>query len=207
MEFAMEHPFIPRHPRMRDLFAANEADDQDRRRRGRGPHGHGAGRGPMGMGMGMGPGFGPRPGRKRRGDVRLAALLLIAEAPLNGYQIIQEIENRSGGEWKPSPGAIYPALAQLEDEGLIREAKAAAGKSYEITEAGAKEAQAAAENPAPWEQAGGEGEPAHALMHSMRQAAQAVSAVVSSGNPELIAKATAELNELKRKMYQLLAEG
>src|SRR5439155_263501 len=68
------------------------------------------------------PGSGPfGPGRKaRRGDIRTAALLLLAEEPRNGYQIMQEVEERSEGVWRPSPGSVYPALAQLEDEGLIR---------------------------------------------------------------------------------------
>ena len=58
--------------------------------------------------------------RAKRGDVRAAALALLAEGPMNGYQIIQEISERSGGVWRPSPGSVYPALQQLEDEGLIR---------------------------------------------------------------------------------------
>ena len=60
-------------------------------------------------------------GRKaRRGDIRTAALLLLSEEPRNGYQIMQEVQERSGGVWRASPGSVYPALAQLEDEGLIR---------------------------------------------------------------------------------------
>ena len=80
-----------------------------------------AGGGFGGFGFG-GPGGGPRGrGRKaRRGDIRTAALLLLAEEPRNGYQIMQEVEERSDGVWRPSPGSVYPALAQLEDEGLIR---------------------------------------------------------------------------------------
>src|SRR5262249_30331614 len=88
--------------------------------RGRGRHGPWSWRG-----EGFGPFFGgpggfPRAPRARRGDVRTAALLLLAEGPLNGYQIMQEIEKRSDGVWRPSPGSVYPALAQLEDEGLVR---------------------------------------------------------------------------------------
>jgi Transcriptional regulator PadR-like family len=59
-----------------------------------------------------GPGGFPRGSRARRGDVRAAALFLLAEGPLNGYQIMQEIEKRSDGVWRPSPGSVYPALAQ-----------------------------------------------------------------------------------------------
>ncbi|MFT3887811.1 MAG: PadR family transcriptional regulator [Arachnia sp.] len=211
MEHAMHHPFTV--PGMRDIARQmfTEADGGEPRGRRGGPRGH-RGHGGRGFGPGFGgpmPGFGgpfgPRGGRRRRGDVRLAALLLIAEAPRNGYQIIQELESRTDGRWKPSPGAIYPALNQLEDEGLIRAVDADAGKIFEITDAGRAEAEAAAQQPAPWEHQGDE-DPAHALAHSMRQMAQAVGAIVQSGDAELIAKATAELDELKRKLYQLLAE-
>src|SRR4051812_40453247 len=76
-----------------------------------------------------GPGFGlegflggprRRGPRARRGDVRAAVLLLLAEEPRNGYAIMQEIERRTEGVWRPSPGAVYPALSLLEDEGLVR---------------------------------------------------------------------------------------
>ena len=57
--------------------------------------------------------------RMGRGDVRTAVLSLLAERPMHGYQIIQQIEERSGGSWKPSPGSVYPTLQMLADEGLI----------------------------------------------------------------------------------------
>ena len=142
--------------------------------------------------------------RMGRGDVRVAILALLAEQPMHGYQIIQELAARTDGHWKPSPGAIYPALNQLEDEGLIRPLDG--GKVFEVTDAGRAEAEAAAAQPAPWEHAGGEQDPARALAHSMRQAAQAVGAIAQSGDADLISKATAQLDELKRKLYQLLAE-
>ena len=67
-----------------------------------------------------GPRFAGRGPRVRRGDVRAAALSLLAEGPRNGYQIIQEISERTDGVRRPSPGSVYPALQQLEDEGLIQ---------------------------------------------------------------------------------------
>ena len=76
-------------------------------------------------GMGFGPGFGGpdrRRGRRRGGrggDVRAAVLLLLADGPRHGYQLIQDIAERSSGVWTPSPGSVYPVLQQLEDEGLI----------------------------------------------------------------------------------------
>src|SRR6266540_3003633 len=78
----------------------------------------------------------PRGPRARRGDVRAAALLLLAEEPRNGYQIMQEIEQRSGGVWRPSPGSVYPALAQLEDEGLVRLEERDGRRTYVLTDGG-----------------------------------------------------------------------
>ena len=57
--------------------------------------------------------------RVRRGDVRVAILAVLADGPLNGYQVIQEIADRTAGAWRPSPGSVYPTISQLEDEGLI----------------------------------------------------------------------------------------
>jgi DNA-binding PadR family transcriptional regulator len=57
--------------------------------------------------------------RARRGDVRVAILAVLADGPLNGYQVIQEIGERTGGAWRPSPGSVYPTISQLEDEGLV----------------------------------------------------------------------------------------
>src|ERR687893_3158314 len=83
------------------------------------------------------PGFGPPRGpRARRGDVRAAVLVLLAEEPRNGYQLMQEIEQRSDGVWRPSPGSVYPALQQLEDEGLVRIAEREGRKAYELTDEG-----------------------------------------------------------------------
>ena len=76
------------------------------------------------------PPFGPRGRRAARGDVRAAVLLLLAEEPRNGYALMQEIEERSEGVWRPSPGSIYPALAQLEDEGLVEATKEGSGRVF-----------------------------------------------------------------------------
>src|SRR6476620_5035762 len=107
-------------------------------------------------GHGFGYPGGPRGrGRKaRRGDIRMAALLLLAEEPRNGYQIMQEVEERSGGVWRPSPGSVYPALQQLEDEGLIRTEEHDGRKLYALTDAGSElvDERAKESRPAPWEQ-------------------------------------------------------
>src|ERR1700684_3314362 len=115
--------------------------------------------GPFG---GFGPGFGPggprgRGRKARRGDIRTAALLLLSEEPRNGYQIMQEVEERSDGVWRPSPGSVYPALQQLEDEGLIRSQDADGRKLFELTDDGRAHVQErGSDKPAPWEQMSGE---------------------------------------------------
>jgi DNA-binding PadR family transcriptional regulator len=76
---------------------------------GRGGRGGPGGRGPGGRGR----------GRAQRGDIRTAILLLLTDQPMHGYQIMQAMSDRTGGAWQPSPGAIYPTIAQLEDEGLV----------------------------------------------------------------------------------------
>src|SRR5712691_13158505 len=118
-------------------------EDEGRRRHGGGRRrGHGYGGFPGGPPGFRGPGpwaGGPRMRglRARRGDVRAAALALLAGQPMNGYQIIQEIGERSGGLWRPSPGSVYPALQQLEDEGLIvAQADENGRRSFQLTAEG-----------------------------------------------------------------------
>ena len=89
--------------------------------------------------------------RMGRGDVRSAVLALLAEEPMHGYQIIHEIEERSGGMWKPSPGSVYPTLQMLADEGLITADAQGDKKVYSLTDAGRAEAEASADESAPWE--------------------------------------------------------
>jgi DNA-binding PadR family transcriptional regulator len=164
-----------------------------------GPFGPGRG-GPFGRGRGR---------RARRGDVRLAALLLLAEEPRNGYAIMQELEQRSGGLWRPSPGSVYPALSQLEDEGLIRSLDADGGKVFELTEAGqAHVAERPADAPAPWDTVGqGIGDEVRALTGQLRQLAVAITQVAHSGSTEQARKATEVLDQARRSIYRILADG
>lgn len=114
-------------------------------RRGFTPGGPGGFGGFGGPGFGPG-GFGPRgfgrgggfggPQRKRRGDVRVALLSLLADGASNGYGLIKQIGDRSGGNWNPSPGSVYPTLQQLVDEGLIEAVGEGRGTEFQLTEAG-----------------------------------------------------------------------
>ncbi|HEY2751795.1 PadR family transcriptional regulator [Phenylobacterium sp.] len=94
--------------------------------------------GRMGAHMGHGRQRGGRIGRfLEHGDLRFVVLALIAEQPRHGYELIKELEDRTGGAYRPSPGVIYPTLALLEDEGFIRPAAGEGGrKLYEATETG-----------------------------------------------------------------------
>ncbi|HEX6460595.1 MAG TPA: PadR family transcriptional regulator [Thermoleophilaceae bacterium] len=177
---------------------------------GRGRHRHGGGF-PFFMGFG-GPPFGPGgPGgpKARRGDVRTAALLLLNEGPRNGYQIMQDIEERSGGMWRPSPGSVYPALQQLEDEGLVRTTEADGRKQYELTDAGrAHVAERGEDVPPPWEEmTGGFSDEVKTAAGLMREVALAFSQVVRAGSPSQVAQASKILADTRRSLYRILAEG
>lgn len=172
-----------------------------------GPDGPFGESGPFGP---MGP-FGPRGhhrgGRARRGDVRQAILALLAEQPLNGYQIIQELADRTSGAWKPSPGAVYPSLNQLEDEGLVEQFDNAGQRAFRLTEAGQR---AAKEAEKPWEAINAENAPrdpesARTLWQSFGDLAMAVKTVTRSGNAAQVTAASALLADTKRKLFGILA--
>jgi DNA-binding PadR family transcriptional regulator len=187
--------------------------------RGRGPGGRGRGPGSRGMGFPGGPGFpdfGPMFGgpkfmrgpRVKRGDVRAAALALLAEEPRNGYQIIQEIGERSGDVWRPSPGSVYPALQQLEDEGLVR-AETGEGKrrAYVLTDEGRAYVEAHPDEVrAPWDVvAGSVGGDAIELRRLLSQVAMAAVQVVSVGNSAQVGQAHQILTDTRRGLYRILA--
>ena len=139
--------------------------------------------------------------RMGRGDVRAAVLSLLAEKPMHGYQIIQEIEERSNGAWKPSAGSVYPTLQLLADEGLVQVEESNGRKTYSLTEAG-KAVPAAS---APWE--GSSSTSKHgALPKAGLELAQAAGQVQRSGSTAQVAEAVAVLDEARRKLYAILAQ-
>jgi DNA-binding PadR family transcriptional regulator len=161
-----------------------------------------------GFGRFGGPGGFPGGPRARRGDVRAAALLLLAEGPLNGYQIMQEIEKRSDGIWRPSPGSVYPALAQLEDEGLVRTEEIGDRRNYVLTDAGRAEVDERGEElGAPWEQmTGAVDDDIGALFREMRRLGMAAGQIGHLGSANQVAKARSILAEARRALYSVLAE-
>ena len=175
-----------------------------------GPRGEFGGGGFGGGGFGFGHRGGPRGrGRRaRRGDIRTAALLLLAEEPRNGYQIMQEVQERSGGMWSPSPGSVYPALAQLEDEGLIGAEEQDAGRVFVLTDAGRRLVEErGGDRPAPWEQRDLAGGPAPELGRLMREVGFAFMQVMRTGSSGQMERASEVLAATRRDLYRILADG
>lgn len=184
-------------------------------------HGHARGRGrgryggaPFGRGaFPFGPffagpgGFGRGP-RARRGDVRAAALLLLAEEPRNGYQLMQEIEARSNGVWRPSPGSVYPALSQLEDEGLIRAEEGDGRRTFALTDTGrAYVDEHRDELGLPWDEMSGTvRDDVAGLATEVRQVLMAVGQIGRVGNPRQVEAASKILTDARRALYGTLAE-
>lgn len=146
--------------------------------------------------------------RMGKGDVRTAVLALLAEKPMHGYQIIQQIEERSNGSWKPSPGSVYPTLQLLADEGLIKAEESNGRKTYSLTPEGREVADAAGEKSAPWvgSSARESSGRASALPKAGIDLAQAVAQVGRSGTPEQVKEAIAVLDDARRKLFSILAQ-
>ncbi|MFC9467565.1 PadR family transcriptional regulator [Streptomyces coelicoflavus] len=176
-----------------------------------GPGGPGGPAGPFGPGFGHGGPWGGRGrggprGRARRGDVRASILALLKDRPMHGYEMIQEIAERSGGAWKPSPGSVYPTLQLLEDEGLIASESEGGKKLFALTEEGRTAAEEGPE--APWEEAS-RGIDWDAL-NDVRQAGaglmEAFGQVWKTGSKEQREKALAVIGEARKKLYLILAD-
>ena len=220
-------PGSGRGPGRRGGERGERGDRGERGERGYGRHG-GRG-GPFGPGFGpMGPGgpgaglaamfdrqamfdrhaFGRGP-RARKGDVRAAILDLLDEGgQWNGYQLIQEIAGRTSGVWRPSAGSVYPALQQLEDEGLIAPEGEGRRRMYALTDAGRAYAEEHADElSGSWDAvAGMTDDEAIELGDLVRQVMIAVMEVRRAGSPEQLTQARAVLAQTRRSMYRILAE-
>jgi DNA-binding PadR family transcriptional regulator len=143
--------------------------------------------------------------RARRGDVRAALLLLISEHAQNGYQLIQEIERRTDGIWKPSPGSVYPALQQLEDEGLVHTVEFEGKRTYELTPEGREYVESHRDELGdPFAAAtGGMDENVMDLRGLMFQVGAAAMQVAAAGHTE---EARKILADTRRALYKILAE-
>src|SRR6266568_297319 len=152
------------------------------------------------------PGF-PRGPKAGRGDVRAAILALLREGPRNGYQIMSEIEERSGGVWRPSPGAVYPALQLLADEGLIEAEESGGRRTFRLTDEGRRYVE---DNPqmarAAWESMA-DGEPGETpgLLVAAARLGGSIVQMAHAGTPGQIRAAEQLLEQTRSRLYQILA--
>jgi DNA-binding PadR family transcriptional regulator len=163
--------------------------------------------GPPGPPGGPGPGR-PRPPKASRGDVRAAILALLREGPRNGYQIMSDIEERSNGAWRPSPGAVYPALSALADEGLITDEKSEGKRVFRLTDAGREYVE---QNPemarGAWESS--EQQEAWQVPGLFAEAARLGAGIVQlahAGDPAQVRAAERLLERTRRELYRILAD-
>lgn len=167
--------------------------------RGRRGHHHRRGPGPRGP-------WGPPRSRRDRGDVRAAILLLLAEQPRHGYDIITEIADRSEGSWQPSPGSVYPVLKRLTREGLVAPTEQDGRRVFTLTDAGRTLVDEEAETwGEPW-QPGAGSDARSALWSEAQQLAAAVRQVSLLDDQAHIEAATAALTEARKAIYSRLAE-
>jgi len=164
--------------------------------RHRGHHAHGAGLG-HGKHLGMG-------ARARRGDVQPAVLALLKEQDMHGYQIIQELSERTDGAWNPSPGSIYPTLQLLEDQGLVASEKDGGRRVFSLTESGRVQAEALPTE-APWDEMAAESDPSRRLRETFHGLMAATSQISRAGTAEQIDQTASILAEARKRIYQLLA--
>jgi DNA-binding PadR family transcriptional regulator len=142
-------------------------------------------------------------GRAGRGDVRSALLLLLAEEPMHGYQLMQAVAERTGGAWKLSPGAVYPTIAQLEDEGLVRVSAEGGRKLVTLTDAGREHlAGLGAVDPFAAFADGTDGPDLRSLLGELMGAAHQLGRV---GDPAQITEAARVLTDARRALYLILA--
>ncbi len=147
-------------------------------------------------------------GRVPRGNVRAAIILLLEERPRNGYQLMEEIAQRSKGVWRPSPGSMYPALQQMEDEGLVRAQEIDGQRLLTLTDTGKTYAEEhRADFGSPWEEVSGAvGDDVHELFSLLRQSAGALVQVAQAGDRAQLARAAQLMRETRRALYRILAE-
>jgi DNA-binding PadR family transcriptional regulator len=213
------------HPGFNRQWARPDESSRRQRRGRRGPWGEWDG-GPGRQGpppwvaglFGLGPAHEQRRGpRVRRGDVRSAILdvLRVAEAggePLNGYQVIQQISERSEGAWRPSPGSVYPTIQQLHDEGLVETDDERGRKTLALTDEGRQYVADRAEELAvvwkPFERQEREDESSFSgLKPEIGQVMGAVWQIVTAGSESQQRAAIDVLVETRRKLYGILADG
>jgi DNA-binding PadR family transcriptional regulator len=163
----------------------------------------------------------PQRGPKvRRGDVRTAIIDVLhrartAEEPINGYQVIQEIAELSNGEWRPSPGSVYPTIQQLQDEGLVESDDERGRRTIRLTDQGVAWAEGngdelasvwapfARTEPVPSDQPSGQAD----IKSEIGQVVSAVWQLATQGSEQQKKAALEALVDTRRRLYGILADG
>jgi DNA-binding PadR family transcriptional regulator len=141
----------------------------------------------------------------RRGDVRAAVLIALLDGPAHGYELIQALEEKTGGQWRPSPGSVYPLLQLLTDEDLVTATDQDGKRTFALTDAGRAEAEERlAADGLPWEEMerGDRG----SLRSALHDFVVAMKMVERAGSPEVVDRATGIITQARKDLYQLLAE-
>lgn len=144
----------------------------------------------------------------RRGDVRAAILDVLASGPHNGYQVINEIADRSHGAWKPSPGSVYPTIQQLQDEGLVVADEALGRRALTLTDEGRTYvADHAEELAAVWRPFAVREEEAQGALPEIGQVMNALWQIIATGSEAQRRQALDVLADTRRRLHQILGEG
>lgn len=143
----------------------------------------------------------------RRGDIRTALLAVLDEGPGHGYELIQRLEAKSEGAWRPSPGSVYPTLQLLEDEELVQSVERDGKRVYEVTDTGRAEAASRIEEAGgtPWEVADRNGRPTGELREVLAQMHVAAKLIGATGTDEQRERAIAILRDARKQLYGVLA--
>jgi DNA-binding PadR family transcriptional regulator len=137
--------------------------------------------------------------------VRAALLALLAERPMHGYEMIQELDERTGGVWRPSPGSVYPTLQMLEDEGRVTSEEEGGKRLFKLTDAGREEA--AGQATPPWDEVTeAAGENVLRGREAVGQLMGALHQVMAVGSETQKARALEVVNDARRRLYGILAD-
>jgi DNA-binding PadR family transcriptional regulator len=140
----------------------------------------------------------------RRGDVRAALLIALLDGPGHGYELMQRIESKSDGHWRPSPGSVYPSLQALADQELVTSREDDGKRIFELTDAGRAEAdERVARDGTPWDEARSERGELHHELRSLHLAARQAATI---GSAEIRTQAAAILRDARKAIYRLLAD-
>ncbi len=142
--------------------------------------------------------------RAKKGKVAAAVLTLLKEHDMHGYQVIQELTERSGGAWSPSPGSIYPALQTLEKHGMVTSTEEEDRRVFSLTELGRKHADMLPDD-APWQKAAKESQRSRGMQDAFHGVSAAVAQVGRAGDDDQIEKTARILMDARKRIYLVLA--